>query len=117
MNRLILLLITLSGASLLAACDEAELIVEAQLLEGVASDDAGGAQGISNLPIRLLPYDRDAIFDSLQAEHPTPEPERVEDRSEEHTSELQSRGHLVCRPLLEKKRTPNPSPAPRRHPA
>src|SRR5207253_3430369 len=25
------------------------------------------------------------------------------DRSEEHTSELQSRGHLVCRPLLEKK--------------
>src|SRR6266702_7865610 len=25
-------------------------------------------------------------------------------RSEEHTSELQSRGHLVCRPLLEKKK-------------
>src|SRR5690625_5681829 len=25
-------------------------------------------------------------------------------RSEEHTSELQSRGHLVCRLLLEKKR-------------
>src|SRR5437870_10389917 len=24
-------------------------------------------------------------------------------RSEEHTSELQSRGHLVCRPLREKK--------------
>src|SRR5437870_12991954 len=27
------------------------------------------------------------------------------DRSEEHTSELQSRGHLVCRLLLEKKTT------------
>src|SRR5687768_18289952 len=27
-------------------------------------------------------------------------------RSEEHTSELQSRLHLVCRPLLEKKNTP-----------
>src|SRR6266702_2046068 len=26
------------------------------------------------------------------------------ERSEEHTSELQSRGHLVCRLLLEKKR-------------
>src|SRR5215510_16592174 len=26
------------------------------------------------------------------------------DRSEEHTSELQSRGHLVCRRLLEKKK-------------
>src|SRR5439155_26626336 len=29
-------------------------------------------------------------------------------RSEEHTSELQSRGHLVCRLLLEKKKTKNP---------
>src|SRR5207253_5997671 len=28
-------------------------------------------------------------------------------RSEEHTSELQSRGHLVCRLLLEKKKTTN----------
>src|SRR5437870_6204939 len=29
------------------------------------------------------------------------------DRSEEHTSELQSRGHLVCRLLLEKKKKKN----------
>src|SRR5437870_5342926 len=29
------------------------------------------------------------------------------DRSEEHTSELQSRGHLVCRLLLEKKKNIN----------
>src|SRR5437870_10202148 len=29
---------------------------------------------------------------------------RVSTRSEEHTSELQSRGHLVCRLLLEKKK-------------
>src|SRR5437870_10699686 len=29
-------------------------------------------------------------------------------RSEEHTSELQSRGHLVCRLLLEKKKTITP---------
>src|SRR5690625_6029980 len=28
----------------------------------------------------------------------------IGDRSEEHTSELQSRGHLVCRLLLEKKK-------------
>src|SRR5690625_5561913 len=28
----------------------------------------------------------------------------IEIRSEEHTSELQSRGHLVCRLLLEKKK-------------
>src|SRR2546422_11133689 len=31
--------------------------------------------------------------------------DQVEDRSEEHTSELQSRLHLVCRLLLEKKKT------------
>src|SRR5690625_7190203 len=30
--------------------------------------------------------------------------EDVADRSEEHTSELQSRGHLVCRLLLGKKK-------------
>src|SRR5690625_5654910 len=29
-------------------------------------------------------------------------------RSEEHTSELQSRGHLVCRLLLEKKKNNKP---------
>src|SRR5439155_9074537 len=30
--------------------------------------------------------------------------DRKDSRSEEHTSELQSRGHLVCRLLLEKKK-------------
>src|SRR5437870_8236521 len=33
----------------------------------------------------------------------TPVPAVAQRRSEEHTSELQSRGHLVCRLLLEKK--------------
>src|SRR5690625_6468329 len=32
--------------------------------------------------------------------------EKDMNRSEEHTSELQSRGHLVCRLLLEKKKKP-----------
>src|SRR5690625_5501544 len=31
--------------------------------------------------------------------------DKRERRSEEHTSELQSRGHIVCRLLLEKKKT------------
>src|SRR2546422_7654751 len=34
-------------------------------------------------------------------------------RSEEHTSELQSRLHLVCRLLLEKKKTNNQKPSTR----
>src|SRR5439155_21344564 len=41
-----------------------------------------------------------------QLRHPTCEGRRGPGyRSEEHTSELQSRGHLVCRLLLEKKKT------------
>src|SRR5439155_18941167 len=35
-------------------------------------------------------------------------PCREKRRSEEHTSELQSRGHLVCRLLLEKKKNKTP---------
>src|SRR5690625_6826002 len=38
-----------------------------------------------------------AIFDTMQFI-------KSDVRSEEHTSELQSRGHLVCRLLLEKKK-------------
>src|SRR2546422_3287660 len=38
---------------------------------------------------------------------PRPRPRR--NRSEEHTSELQSRLHLVCRLLLEKKKRPESS--------
>src|SRR3712207_7457256 len=39
---------------------------------------------------------------------------RVPDRSEEHTSELQSRQYLVCRLLLEKKKKPDAiAPLPR----
>src|SRR5690625_5956833 len=34
------------------------------------------------------------------------ETKKIDNRSEEHTSELQSRGHLVCGLLLEKKNTP-----------
>src|SRR5690606_42023098 len=37
-------------------------------------------------------------------------PSRREGRSEEHTSELQSRENLVCRLLLEKKKTINQTP-------
>src|SRR5690554_7247425 len=37
-----------------------------------------------------------AIFDTIDLQT------RLQDRSEEHTSELQSRPHLVCRLLLEK---------------
>src|SRR5207244_11654106 len=44
----------------------------------------------------LTAENRDRLLATLQAHH---------DRSEEHTSELQSPDHLVCRLLLEKKNT------------
>src|SRR5215510_8013675 len=58
----------------------------------------------------LFPYTtlfrshREARARVMSAVRPLP-PESIAVRSEEHTSELQSRGHLVCRLLLEKKNT------------
>src|SRR5690625_6386518 len=51
-------------------------------------------------PVRICPHRARALKrPSRQALHETMQ----RARSEEHTSELQSRGHLVCRLLLEKK--------------
>src|SRR5437870_11370022 len=57
----------------------------------------------------LFPYT--TLFRSPDRDPPAPpHPDKggaavsVAERSEEHTSELQSRGHLVCRLLLEKKK-------------
>src|SRR3712207_7712345 len=52
---------------------------------------------------------RDAVTRSLHRQHlrcqPCASRDRYGGRSEEHTSELQSRQYLVCRLLLEKKNT------------
>src|SRR5690625_7027424 len=42
-------------------------------------------------------------------------PSRPMDRSEEHTSELQSRGQLICRLQLEKKNTDTTSHKPQKY--
>src|SRR3712207_8057139 len=56
---------------------------------------------------RLLPR---AGQPARKPHKPDPEPPRpLEHRSEEHTSELQSRQYLVCRLLLEKKKKKNAS--------
>src|SRR5690606_39596661 len=46
----------------------------------------------------------DSAQASIQSRHPSGEAVGEESRSEEHTSELQSRENLVCRLLLEKKK-------------
>src|SRR5690625_4383463 len=47
---------------------------------------------------------KDYGLDDFYLELSTKDPDKYVGRSEEHTSELQSRGHLVCRLLLEKKK-------------
>jgi len=73
MNRLVLLLITITGASFLAGCGDAEVIVHA--LQTGAAEEGSEPTPIKDLQVRLLPYDRDVIFDSLAAAYPVPQPE------------------------------------------
>src|SRR5690625_7130042 len=47
---------------------------------------------------------RDVIRATVAAENTAEYGKKEINRSEEHTSELQSRGHLVCRLLLEKRK-------------
>src|SRR5690625_6398570 len=63
------------------------------------------SKGISEADLRIMER-----MDRMYSEDPTRGTRRyrrdlkLAGRSEEHTSELQSRGHLVCRLLLEKKK-------------
>src|SRR5687768_17755367 len=60
------------------------------------------------LPISLA--DRREHIDAPLGDEPADPPElSLRERSEEHTSELQSRLHLVCRLLLEKKKASRPA--------
>src|SRR5690625_5590501 len=55
------------------------------------------AEGVATLPnLRVVDLAKEKKRHQLKG--------AISDRSEEHTSELQSRGHLVCRLLLEKKK-------------
>lgn len=67
MRRLVLLLA--AGTAVSAGCG-GDVVVQAQLERG----DGAEPMALANLPVRLLPYDRDAIFDSLKAAYPEPEP-------------------------------------------
>src|SRR2546422_3546329 len=62
------------------------------------------AQGISKRPVRIVVPFTPAAGPDIVARLLAPRLQARWDRSEEHTSELQSRLHLVCRLLLEKKK-------------
>ena len=61
--------LTLLGV--LAACSQPQVVVRA---EADANDD-GTTQALSDIEVRLYPFDRDAVFDSLASAAPSPEPE------------------------------------------
>jgi hypothetical protein len=57
------------------ACGPAELVVTVEV--DMVNPEGEGMinRALGDLEVQLLPYDRDAIFDSLEANYPDPEPE------------------------------------------
>src|SRR5690625_6156855 len=62
-------------------------------------------RGVQVIDHHLFKCKQKEVFESLLLHHLTEGIPELLIRSEEHTSELQSRGHLVCRLLLEKKKS------------
>src|SRR5690625_7017615 len=88
--------------SYLALCDALLVRPMRAVLAGMVHATANPAIGQSTCR-QHKPQEADRCMSPRRALHdPT-----HECRSEEHTSELQSRGHLVCSYLLEKKKIPN----------
>lgn len=68
MKRLVLMA-AVAGTATLSACGGSEVVVQA------FTEQEGQPVAVPGLEVRALPYDRDAIFDSLRAAYATPEPE------------------------------------------
>jgi hypothetical protein len=69
MKRVLVMLFALVPLAL-SACGNPQVFVEASYTE----EGAAERRLLADLPVRLLPYDRDAIFDSLEAAFAEPEP-------------------------------------------
>src|SRR5439155_15181547 len=115
-----------SPTSVLLPFDRADLVEDQGLVMAhlfPAAEGAGvgfGKVHIQDITRLDLPPDRDpvdgdrhllaltrpveALLPASDRLDPAEGPSILTHRSEEHTSELQSRGHLVCRLLLEKKK-------------
>ena len=63
------------AAVALSACGGGDVVVQAQLRGAATGTQDTGAVALGSLPVRLLPYDRDALFDSLAQTFPDPEPQ------------------------------------------
>jgi hypothetical protein len=73
--------LSLALATILAvgACASPEVVVTVEI--DVANPDGEGTvtRALENIEVRLTPFDRDAVFDSMQAAYEVPEPEVPQD--------------------------------------
>ncbi len=75
----------LAATCLMAACGPAQFAVVVQL-----EDAEGEPTRLDDIEVRLLPYDRDAIFDSLTALASTPRPEPTEEQRAARDARIQA---------------------------
>lgn len=65
----------LAACLVIVACSPGEVVVTAEIEVPDPETDGTMSRQLSDLEVRLLPYDRDQVFDSLEAAFPDPEPE------------------------------------------
>lgn len=75
MRRGVLILATSVAAATMGACGGGDVAVMAVLEGGATATEEGDAVALGSMPVRLLPYDRDELFDSLTQAYPEPEPQ------------------------------------------
>lgn len=75
MRRVVLTLTAAVTAVATAACGGGDVTVLAQLEGAATGTQETDTVSLSSLAVRLIPFDRDEIFDSLAAAYPEPEPE------------------------------------------
>lgn len=63
------------AAATMSACGGGDVAVVVALDGESVGGAAGGTVALGNMPVRLLPYDRDAIFEALIEAYPEPEPQ------------------------------------------
>src|SRR5690625_7048850 len=94
--------VTASETGLLTKMDALSIGVASWRLGAGRARKEDPVQDVAGIELHAKPGEHVTAGQPLMTLH-TATPERFA-RSEEHTSELQSRGHLVCRLLLEKKK-------------
>src|SRR3712207_9023054 len=72
--------------------------------DGLQGDDLADIRGVQFVKFQGRSVERAVFANAVRVACARAEPPAPQIRSEEHTSELQSRQYLVCRLLLEKKK-------------